>query len=220
MAERTLGISELIQRLKHDGIVAGENEKGKLVEAAKTECQKLLDQATKKANEIILAAEMEIAAKKSQMDSELKMAARDFLLEFKNKLKQRVIKPTLKNKIEGVLTDADFIKDCLKEIMVECTKNGSSHLEALVSTKTIEKLVRFFKDELNTAMINGALPCFKGDNQLLGLKLKMDGQNFVWDFSADAISHELSRLVDSELATYLMGEEQTEENQPPEATIN
>lgn len=220
MTERTQGLSELIQRLKHDGIVAGENEKDKIVEAAKNECQKLLDQATKKANKILSAAELECAAKKSQLGSELRMAARDFLLDFKNKLKRRVIKPSVSHKIEGVLKDTDFIKDCLKEMILECTKSDSGHLEALVSSKTEEKLVSFFKDELSSAMTNGALPCLQGEEGLLGFKLKMGGQNFVWDFSAEAISQEISRLVDPELANFLMGEEEIEENPISEATIN
>ncbi len=207
MSNRTVGLSELIQRLKHDGIVAGEGERDKILEHARIQGQKIIDDATKKANDLINQAQTQCIAKTAHMESELKMAARDFLLKFKNELRQKIIQPTVQAKVASAASDDEFIKNCLKDLVLEYATVGNGQIEAVVSKQTKEKLVDFFKSELSKELAGKSMPILTSEDSLSGFKLKQSGQNFVWDFSVEAISQELSRLVDPTLAVFLMGEE-------------
>ena len=212
MNNHTIGLSELIQSLKRDGILAGENERNRIVEQAKKESEKIINNAAEKANTLISKAENKCLAKTSQMESELKMAARDFLLKFKSELREKIIYPEIKNKISDAINGDDFIKDCLKNLILEYTKSDKKKFEAIVSKPIKEKLINFFKTKLSKSVIEDSMPTIIVGDNLSGFKLKLNGENFVWDFSLDAISYELSKFIDPSLTSFLIGKKKINKN--------
>ena len=119
MSSKVLGLNELILKLQDEGIAK-----------ANEESQKIIDNANKTANQIITDAEKKAAAQqdafektrmrqKQELDDEMTMAARDFMLNFSNNIQSFIIRPHVKKDIEDVILDTKFLKNCLKGIFQE-----------------------------------------------------------------------------------------------------
>lgn len=197
MSQTTSGVAELIGRLKKDGIDAGEAEKRRLLEEAEKKAAAIVAEAKTKADQLLQSAKQERDRQKQQLEAELQMAARDFVLRFSDRIKQQVIHPVVADPVKAVLDDAGFLKATLKDLCVKYAESGAD-IEVALSPETRAKLEGFFTGELKSAL-GGRELSLVDENGLVGFRLAKKGDSFAWDFSLDAVAQELMRLVDPTL---------------------
>lgn len=200
MSQTTSGVAELIARLKTDGIDAGEAEKRRLLEEAEKKAAAIIADAKAKAEQLLANAKQERDRQRQQLDAELQMAARDFALRFSERIKQQVIQPVVAEPVKAVLDDAGFLQATLKELCVKYAESGAD-LEVALSPEARAKLEGFFTGELRRALGSNEVTLVD-ENGLVGFRLAKKGDSFAWDFSLEAVTQELMRLVDPALRGY------------------
>ena len=198
MPETTSGIAELIAHLKQDGIDAGEAERARILKAARDEAEAILAQAHKRASQIVDDARAAADRQRAQLTSELKMAARDFMLSFQERLRRQVALPLVEARLQSALSDPDFLKGCLRELCARYAEQGVRGLDVVVGAELKGNLEGAFLKELEAAMKGGKV-ALVGEDGLVGFRLVPEGETFVWDFSLDAMARELAQLVDPAL---------------------
>lgn len=205
MSQTTSGIAELIGRLKKDGVDAGEAEKRLVLEDAEKKAAAIVAEAKAKAEQLLTGAKQERDRLKQQLDAELTMAARDFVLRFEGRIKAQVVQPVVDDAVKASLDDASFLKDTLKDLVVKFATTGAD-VEVTVSPEMKKQLEGFFTGELKSAL-SGREISLVDENGLVGFRLVKKGDSFAWDFSKEAIARELVQLVDPALRGYFTLEE-------------
>lgn len=200
MSQSTSGVAELIGRLKKDGVDAGEAEKRRVIEEAEQKAADIVADATAKAEQLLQSARQERERLKSQLDAELTMAARDFVLRFEARIKAQVIHPVVADPVKGVLEDAGFLKSTLRELCVRYAEGGAD-IELALSPETRKQLEGFFTGELKSALAGRDLTLVD-ESGLIGFRISKKGESFAWDFSKEAVAQELTQLVDPALRRY------------------
>lgn len=198
MTEMTSGIGDLLERLRKDGVEAGETEKQRILREAEAQAATLVANATERAKEIVAAAEAEAQAKRKQLDSELTLAARDFALRFAERVKKQVIQPLVQTRVDEALGATDVLKEALTTLIRE--KTGGAKIG--VSPETRSKLESFFAHDL-ARMLDGGQLEIASENGLTGFRLQRQGESFTWDVTGEAVAGELTGLVEPALSKYL-----------------
>lgn len=198
MTELTSGISDLIQRIKEDGVVSGETEKKKIIQAAQEEAKRMMTEAQNKADKLVADAKHNAESLKAQTEAELRMAVRDFVFSFQQSVKAQAIRPQIASHVAAALNDEGFLKDVLKGLLSEFLKNKDSGLQLSLSPEMKEKLGGFFSKQLS----DGNELEITGKTGLTGFRFRKAGDSYTWDFSAEAIAAELARLVEPALRPF------------------
>lgn len=198
MPETTSGIAELISHLKRDGVEAGEAEKARILKSARDEADAILADAKRRASQILDEARAEADKQRAQLTSELRMAARDFMLSFQERLRRQVTLPLVEERLRGALGDPEFLKAALKELLARFAEQGASGMEVVVDAELRQKLDAAFLKELEAAMKGGRVS-ISDEQGLVGFRLVPQGETFAWDFSLEAMARELAQLVDPAL---------------------
>lgn len=199
MAQTTSGIAELIGRLRKDGVDAGEAEKGRILEEANQEAAAIVASAKKTGEELLAAAKQERERLKQQLDAELAMAARDFVLRFAERVRAQVVRPVVSDAVREALSEPAFLQGTIKDLLVRYADGGG--VEVTVSPAMRQQLEGFFTQELGRALGGGEVT-LRDEQGLVGFRIVRKGESFAWDFSDDAVAKELVRLVDPALKGY------------------
>jgi V/A-type H+-transporting ATPase subunit E len=198
MIETTSGIGDLLQRLRKDGVEAGQAEKQRILRDAEEQAAVVLAEAKKRAQEIVAAAEADAVAKHKQLDAELTLAARDFALRFAERVKKQTVEPLVKARVEQVLADGD----ALKQIIVALLRDGTGGASITVSPETKSALEAYFAQEL-ARKIEGGQVEIVSESGVTGFRLQRKGDSFTWDVTGEAVAAEVAALVEPSLRKYL-----------------
>lgn len=198
MTEITSGIGDLLQRLRKDGVQAGETEKLRIVSEAEEQARKLVASAEAQARAILSEAKAEVQAQRAQLEAELAMAARDFVLGFAQRAGQQVIQPLVQQRVGEVLRDPQALTQLLSALVSQ--QAGGSRVS--VSPELRDQLADYFEHELAGLMQGGALEV-RSEQGLKGFRLQREGDGFVWEVTEESVARELSALVEPALRKYL-----------------
>ncbi len=198
MTEMTSGIGDLLQRLRKDGVEAGEKEKRRIRKSAEDEANALVAEAEARAAEIVGAARREAESKRKQLDAELGMAARDFVFRFAERVKKQIIQPLIAEKAAEALNNPDVLKEVLSALVRE--RAGGARVT--MSPETRDLLQSYFRHELARQLQGGELELISEDG-LTGFRLEREGDSFAWDVTGESVARELSALVEPSLRQYL-----------------
>lgn len=201
MAELTSGISKLIDRIKNDGVAAGEAEKNRILSQAQAEAERIVTQARKEAETMIAQARKDSAETRRRAEAEVRMAVRDFVAGFRKKVRERMIRPIIAEHLNGLLGDEQFLGPLIRDLTSDYLNSGGASVEAMVSENMKEKLEAWFSKTLSDELSEKGL-VISGDGDDGGFCLKRSDEGFTWDFSLAAISDELVRLVEPALKPY------------------
>ncbi|HAN31736.1 MAG TPA: hypothetical protein DCQ06_09090 [Myxococcales bacterium] len=197
MSEVTSGIADLIAKIKTDGVDAGQQAKLRIVDDAKTEAAKILADAHAEAETIKKQAEREALTINKRLQSELKMAARDFVFRFQERLSTQAIMPATSEAASKALQDSALIGRVLDGVLQHLEDESGGFIA------TINPVLRAEVEAAISAHIQASKVELVDELGLNGFKLQKKGEHFVWDFSADAVARELARLVEPGLRSAL-----------------
>jgi len=198
MAEVYGGVGELIARLKKDGVDAGESERSRILAEAQREADKLLADARGTSQKIVDAARAERERLQRQLDTEMRLAARDFISGFHQRLTSQVIRPIVNETVTSALAEDTRVFFLLQEVLVAYVGGDGRAVELVVDAKKRDALVASFTGELARRAREGSLRVV-GEDGLSGFRLSRKGEGYVWDMSVDAITSEMARLIDPAL---------------------
>ena len=190
MSEATSGIASLISRIKQDGVQAGEAERQARVEAARKEAADVVAAAQKQAAAIVAAAEAEATKRRAQLDAELRMAARDFVFRFQERLSSQVITPQADAAAAAAVGDGAGVVALVLQLLGDQT-SGKVTIDPSLRARLVAALGAKVSATAGAEGIE-----IVDEAGLGGFRLTRKGEHFVWDVSREAVARELARLVE------------------------
>jgi V/A-type H+-transporting ATPase subunit E len=134
-ARRSSGVEALIARLRDDGVAAGRAEAERIVAEAEARARRLLDAAEAEAAAKIEAARKAAEAQRRAGEDALRAAARDTILEFKERLTRRLADDVSKT-VAGAMRDEELLKRMILEVASrtrdEATVGGAGSVEIVL----------------------------------------------------------------------------------------
>ncbi len=190
MSEATSGIASLISRIKQDGVQAGEAERQARVEAARKEAAEIVAAAQKQAAAIVATAEAEATKRRAQLDAELRMAARDFVFRFQERLSSQVITPQADAAAAAAVGDGAGVVALVLQLLGDQT-SGKVTIDPSLRARLVAALGAKVSATAGAEGIE-----IVDEAGLGGFRLTRKGEHFVWDVSREAVARELARLVE------------------------
>ena len=190
----SVGVQQLIEKLRTQGVASGRTEAECLVAAAREEADRILENARKEANNIVnkAVAEADFAVKSG--NEALEMASRNAVLELKGYLMEK-----FSRRISDAVTVEMKKEDLLSQMIVEVAGRTSLKNEKKVQAILPEKVANFDDLQAKPEKIKeGSLAHFvtqKGKGMLI------DGITF--STSVDQKSGITFRLVDKNIEVEL-----------------
>jgi len=202
MPELTSGINKLIDRIKSEGIQAGEAEQERLVTAASQEAERILADAHRKAETLLADAQQKASELRQRTDADLRLAVRDFVAAFQERIRSHLIKPVISEQTAKTLEDPTFLSSTLEAICKGYVQSGGGGIEATVSEKVADALGAYFSRAIGEKLEGVSELRLIEQKGLTGFRLRREAEGFTWDFTLDAIVSELAELVDPALKPY------------------
>jgi len=193
-------LSELIEKIKKEGIESAQTEVVKLKADAELEAKKIIETAKSEAKTIVGKAAEEAKRSESAGSAALEQASRNLVLAFKGEIQG------LLDKLVTDAVAASYSADALKSILPDLLKNwavkNTDSLTVLLSEADLAKLDNSFKNQLASTLKGGVV--LKPEKTLgSGFRIvEKDGTAF-YDFSAESVAIMLCAYLSPKLAETL-----------------
>jgi V/A-type H+/Na+-transporting ATPase subunit E len=196
-------LSKLISALRDEGVDKGRKEADDIIEEAKKEAARIVESARSEADKIVESAHAKSKTTLDQLEQQLTLALRDFLLKAKVKLEKLIALKPLREKAAEALSDVNFLKKLINEI-VAASVGGDADSKGVhvtvpegVKKEFIGEWVKMMQNELNVTAI------VSEEAKLVGFKMRMDDQGGELIVDPDSIIEVLRPLV-SEKFRYIL----------------
>lgn len=191
-------LEELLERLKTEGVEAAKTQAEFITDDAQREADEIVKAAKKKAQKIEEEAKARIETMEKASMEKLAQSARDLLIGLEEELSQKLSKVALQEATKAL--EPGF----LQSLILESTKafEPKSEMRILLNPEDAKKLeqglIHALKEQLGKEAkleVNKSLTA--------GFYLQREGEDFYYDFSANHLADELSRLVSPKLREIL-----------------
>ncbi|WP_422374120.1 hypothetical protein [Roseibium sp.] len=214
------GVQALIERLKSEGVTAGQAEGEEILAKARAKADDILAEAQSKADAMLANARAEAAREKAATEDGLKVAARDLVLSMRNELGDR-IQQEAGRLVATTLADEAFLQKLILAMAANAKDNASVNDAEPMEVVLPEKVVTF--EELKQspeAVEPGTLTHFviALAGQALrdgvtfstapgfdGIKIKLTDRNVSIDLTEEAIATLLKRHLQPRLRAVMEG---------------
>lgn len=214
------GVQALIERLKSEGVTAGQTEGDEILAKARAKADDILAEAQAKADAMLANARAEAAREKAATEDGLKVAARDLVLSMRNELGDR-IQQEAGRLVATTLADEAFLQKLILAMAANAKDNASVNDAEPMEVVLPEKVVTF--EELKQspeAVEPGTLTHFviALAGQALrdgvtfstapgfdGIKIKLTDRNVSIDLTEEAIATLLKRHLQPRLRAVMEG---------------
>ena len=203
MLSKISGLNELISKLQEEGINKVNQERDMIINNASKDAEKILSAAQNEASKIREKCDRDCLQKREDLDCELKMATRDFMLSFANNIKQFVIRPVIKSEIQNVIGDSKFLKSCLGKIFQDILGNEDKSILIILNKSMKNEMIEFFSGKIfkkaNESKINLAFT-----DEFQGFQIIKKDEHLLWDFTLETLSQEVGKIVEPSLLKYFI----------------
>ncbi|MFY9402968.1 MAG: hypothetical protein WAQ07_06165 [Candidatus Omnitrophota bacterium] len=191
-------IKSLIEKIQKEGIQKASDEALKIVEEAKREAKKILQDAHAKAEVLLAQAKEEILKKKESSDILLKQSGRDFIISLRNQI-NIILKNIIAQKVSEALSIEEVSK-IISLIIKESAVRGG--IELAFSENDLLKIKESLLSCLSEEVKKGIT--IKSSEALSkGFTISFDSGKSYFDFSEQALSEYLSSYFNKELSDIL-----------------
>lgn len=178
-------LQELTKKIYKEGVEKAALEANDILENAKKDVARIISDAKKDAENIIGNAKKESEQLRNKVNSEIRMAGNQAQSLLKQNIVDLLSSSALKGKIEGLVGDADFIKDIIKEIISKWESVSKNlDINVILPQKSKDKLMDYFKKEAKDILDKGVELKFE-DRMKNGFKIGPKDNSFILSFTDD-----------------------------------
>ncbi|MEO0459886.1 MAG: hypothetical protein AAF219_03510 [Myxococcota bacterium] len=214
--QRGSGVQALIDRLRSDGVEAGQQAADKIESQAKHQAAVLVAEARKQADSIVAQARDEARKLTETSKDALKTAMRDSVLRFSNDIMQQ-----LENRVERLVSeqmvDTDFLRALIRELVVRNSTvlDRAERYEVSVpmTVMGVEELkndpaalgddLSGFAKQIASAVARDGIEL--GTHRGSGLRVLIREQGLEIDFSAQAVADLVMQHLRPRFRALMMG---------------
>jgi len=189
-------IETFVSKLQNEGVEAGKQAAEKIKADARKEAEQIVANARKQAEQIAADAGKQAEQIQVRAKTELSLAARDTVLKLRDSL-GRAMSALLAEGAKRQLDDADFLRDVLKDVIVQYAKADAEQAGEVTVTLGDEmkgKLADWAKSELSKAVGGkNAKVDIKGGLSQAGFEYEVEGATV--EVTLDSVVEALSEML-------------------------
>jgi len=136
------GVQALIERLKSEGVAAGQSEGDEILAKARAKAEDIVAEAREKADKLLADAHAEAAREKAATEDGLKVATRDLVLSLRNELGDRIQQEAARL-VGTTLKDETFLQKLILAMAANAKDNASVGDTEPMEIELPEKIVTF-----------------------------------------------------------------------------
>lgn len=188
-------IKDISDYLKSSVIDPAEKEKENIILEAQKNAAKIIEDAEKKAAEMISKAKKESEVLKQNMDSALKIAAKQSVDKLKNALEKEVLSFSVNQPVKETLKSESVIKDFILEILKHYSNLGSFTIA--LSDELKKSLSSYIEEQIGSMGVKG----IKLSDEKLASGFAIVSENGVlrYDFTEESVIELLTEFIRPEL---------------------
>jgi V/A-type H+-transporting ATPase subunit E len=143
-------ILELTEKIYNDGVVKAKLQAGQIIAEANIEAEKIIKSAKKHESEILEQAKLQAADYKKNTDSEIQLAARQFMSKFKMQLISIVSMAQVEPHVKEAFRDIEFVKNIILTVVQNWNpqKPEELSLTILLPKEDEKELSDFFESQV------------------------------------------------------------------------
>lgn len=195
-------LENLIEKIKKEGVEQAKKEAKEIIDMTKAKAAKILEDANVQADKTVASSRQQAEQFKKNADIALSQAARDLVLNLKEKL-VGVFDAAFKREVQTALSP-EFIKEVIIKIVKAWKPKNEQTLEVILSSDDAKKLQELgfsqIKKELNNEVVIKT-----SANVSKGFRIGIKGEEMYYDFSDESILESLKDLISPALARILDG---------------
>jgi len=145
----TKKILELTEKIYNEGVEKAKKDAELIITQAKKKANTIIKSAESNANNTIKHAEMQAAEIKKNTDSEIQLAARQFISSLKQQISQLIITRQVEMPVKNAFKDDDFVKNIILTMIRSWNPQESTQLDIrlLLPKKDEKELTDFFNNK-------------------------------------------------------------------------
>ena len=150
-------IDNLTQKIYNEGVVKAKEDADQIIDSAKKEAEGILKAAKQNEARIIDQAKVDAEEIRKNTDSELKLAARQFLSKLKQQITHSVVKAKTAPVLKEAFNDTDLIKNSILTLIKNWNPQNPTELDlvVLLPEKHKKELFSFFDSKALDIMNKG-----------------------------------------------------------------
>ncbi len=212
MTEQTVtasGVQDLINKLRDDGVSAGQKQADDIVKEAEAKAEKIIADTRKISEQMLDDAQKQITADKAAAEEALKLAARDTVLRLGTEIRAR-LEGQAKALVSSELKDSKFLQQVILSIASKTTEKipANGGVELLVNqggddkadTKELEKFIKSLSAETLRSGID--IHTGKGD---AGVHIKLENGNLDIQLPAETLADMLTSRLQARFQHLMLG---------------
>jgi len=190
-----VGVEDLIDRLKTDGVSKGKQEAEALIADAKRQSLAILDAAQAEADQIIATAKTEAQRQQQAGNQALQLAGRDALLKLRESF-QLQFENRLRKLIGKTLEDPQLLREMILEVAGKARLQTEEVAEVLVPASAAgDDPLTAYVTGLTAEMLSEGVTFGVGDDVAAGVRVRLGEQDVEIDLSDESLAAFLSRFL-------------------------
>ena len=190
-----VGVEDLIDRLKTDGVSKGKQEADALIADAKRQSLVILDAAQAEAEQIVAAAKAEAQRQQQAGVQALQLAGRDALLKLRESF-QLQFENRLRKLVDKTLEDPQLLREMILEVAGKTRPEDAAAAEILLPARAEgEDPLTAYVAGLTAEMLREGVSFGVGADVDAGIRVRLVEQDVEIDLSDEALAAFLLRFL-------------------------
>ncbi|HNW34704.1 MAG TPA: hypothetical protein PKM25_07220 [Candidatus Ozemobacteraceae bacterium] len=193
-----IDVATFTKQLREEGIEAARHEAEKILADAKAKAEHEKEQAKAATRRMVQEGEAEIARHRQKVEAELKLAARDLILDVKKRIEQitcELLRPVIAEKLSA----ADTVEASIRELLK--TQKTGHEWEVALGPVVGAKLTQAALSDLFKAA--GARVKLGENLKMAGLSMRDTASGEVIELTESSVTESFGRLIAPELRALL-----------------
>lgn len=200
------GVEKLIEKLRNEGIKAGEDQAQKVMAEAEKKAQEMLAGARAEADEYLTRARADIEKERKGAHEALQLALRDAILEMKERLISR-FNAQVRRLIEKDISGTDFLKQLILIVAGRATPPKNERIEILLSSggEMKNEELDSFINTVSREMLREGVELKPATHDDPGIRVRLSDKETEIDLTDKAISDLILRHLASRFRQIIEG---------------
>ncbi len=195
-----MALEGIIEKIKQEGVAEADKKAQEIVSQAQQKAKSIVAEAEAQRKKTIAGATAEADKLKKQAEEGARQAVRDVVLMLKQKITD-LFDQVLKKEIGEQLSPA-ILQEVIVKLIEHFKEQGVLELEVVLSKGDQEKLAKAILQTLRAELRKGVT--FKVAATVEnGFRIGQKGQNYFYDFTAEALTEAMKVYLNPKLRTIL-----------------
>ena len=204
-------IKQITEKIYNEGILKANEDADRIIAEAKSEAEKLVENANLKKAEIIQEAKKQAEEIKTNTESEIKLATRQFLSNLKQQIAGLVTTKQLEAPITESFADTDFIKKILLTMIQNWNANnqGEPNIKLLLPENDFQDFSDFIEKSTKN-ILNKGLEIQPDSKIKTGFRIGPKDGSYIISFTEKDFENYFKKYFKERTSNLLFGENQQE----------